>query len=47
MMLHGISIVKIERVCKDANNSDLNENFLGVFPSYKINKFTMFEKMIA
>ena len=44
-MSHGLSNVEIQRVSKDVKN-DLNENFLGVFPSDKINRFVMFEKMI-
>lgn len=44
-MSHGLSNVEIQRVFKDVKN-DLNENFLGVFPSDKINRFVMFEKMI-
>ena len=31
---------------KEINNKDINKNFLGVFPSDKINKFIMFEKMM-
>ena len=44
-MSHGLSSVEIQRVFEDVKN-DLNENFLGVFPSDKINRFVMFEKMI-
>ena len=36
-MTKGISNFEIERVFKEINNDDLNENFLGVFPSDKIN----------
>ena len=36
-MTKGISKFEIERVFKEINNDDLNENFLGVFPSDKIN----------
>ena len=32
---------------KKINNDDLNDNFLGVFPSDKINKFIMFERMMS
>ena len=42
----GISDEEIERVFKDVNHSDLSENFLGVFPSDKISKFVMFEKIM-
>ena len=36
-MTKDISNFKIEGVFKEINNDDLNENFLGVFPSDKIN----------
>ena len=31
-----------EKAFKEINNEDINENFLGAFPSDKINKFNMF-----
>ena len=37
---------EIGKVFKETNNDDLNKDFLGVFPSDKINKFVMFEKMM-
>ena len=45
-MSRGISHVEIEKTFKDANNSHLNKNFLGVFPSDKISRFVMLEKMM-
>ena len=36
-MTKGISNFETEPVFKEINNDDLNENFLGVFPSDKIN----------
>ena len=42
----NVLINKIEKLFKEINNDDLNENFLGVYPPDKINKFIMFEKMI-
>ena len=45
-MRKGISNFEIERVFKEINNDDLNENFLDVFPTNKINKFVMFERMM-
>ena len=45
-MSRDISNFEIEKVFKEINNEDNNENFLGVFPSDKINKFIMFEKMM-
>ena len=44
-MSKGISNIEIIKLFKEINN-DLNENFLGVYPSDKINKFIMFEKMM-
>ena len=45
-MTKGISNFETERVFKEINNDDLNKTFLGVFPSDKINKFIMFERMM-
>ena len=42
----GTSNVEIGKIFSDVNYGDLNENFLGVFPSNEINKFISFEKMI-
>ena len=46
-MSQGIFNFEIEKVFKEINNDDLNKNYLGVFPSDKINKFAMFEKKDA
>ena len=45
-MTKGISNFQMECVFKEINNDDLNENFLGIFPCDKINKFIMFERMM-
>ena len=45
-MSRGISNFEIEKVFKEINNEDINKNFLGVFPSDKINKFIMFKKLM-
>ena len=45
-MSKGISNIEIKKLFKEINNDDLRENFLGVYPSNKINKFIMFEKMM-
>ena len=45
-MSRGISNFEIEKVFKEINNEDINENFLRVFPSDKMIKFIMFEKMM-
>ena len=41
-MSKGISNIEIEKLFKEINKNDLNENFLSVHPSDKINKFIMF-----
>ena len=46
-MSQGISNFEIERLFKEINNKDLNENILRVSPSDRINKFIMFEKMMS
>ena len=43
-MSKGISNFEIEKVFKEINNDDINENLIDIFPSDKINKFIMFEK---
>ena len=43
-MSKGISNIEIKNLFKQINNDDLSENFLGVYPSDKINKFIRFEK---
>ena len=45
-MSRGISNFEIENIFKDINSEDIDDNFLNVFPSNKINKFLVFEKMI-
>ena len=45
-MSRGTSNFETEKVFNEINNEDINKNFLGVFPSDKINKFIMFEKMM-
>ena len=45
-MSKGISNIEIKNLFKQINNDDLSENFLGVYPSDKINKFIRFEKMM-
>ena len=40
----GISNFEIEKIVKEINISDFNENLIGVFPSDKINKFIIFKK---
>ena len=44
-MSRGTSNFDTEKVFKEINYEHINKNFLGAFPSDKINKFIMFEKM--
>ena len=46
-MSRGTSNFETEKVFKEINNEHINKNFLGAFPSDKINKFIMFEKMMC
>ena len=45
-MSREITNFEIEIIFKEMNNADINDNFLVVFPSDKIKKFVMFEKMM-
>ena len=42
--MEGLTNFDIEEIFNKANNSDLLQNFLGVFPSGKMNKFLDFKK---
>ena len=44
--MEGLSNFDIEEIFNMANNSDLLQNFVGVFPSDKMNKFLDFKKMM-
>ena len=46
-MIKGISNVETERIFNEIDDVDLNDNFLGVFPSKKIKKFISFKKMMV
>ena len=37
---------EIERIFKNFNSNDLNDNFLGIYPFCKINKFIEFGRMM-
>ena len=43
-MQQGMSNFEIERVFNELNSEDLNDNFFGVCPSDKINKFIVFNR---
>ena len=44
--MEGLSNFDIAEIFNKANNSDLLQNFVDVFPSDKINKFLDFKKMM-
>ena len=44
--MEGLRNFDIEEIFNKANNSDLLQNFVGVFPSDKMNKFLDFKKMM-
>ena len=44
--MEGLSNFDIEEIFNKTNNSDLLQNFVGVFPSDKMNKFLDFKKMM-
>ena len=44
--MEGLSHFDIEEIFNRADNSNLLQNFVGVFPSSKMNKFLDFKKMM-
>ena len=44
--MEGLSNFDIEEIFNKANNNDLLQNFVDVFPSDKMNKFLGFKKMM-
>ena len=46
-MSKGISNVQIENAIKDIEVDDLNDNFVGVFPSNYMNKFINHSTMVS
>ena len=46
-MSKDISNIDINRIFNKLNNEDINLNFIGVFPSVKINKFVSFDRMMT
>ena len=45
-MSKSVYNIKIEKLFKEINNDDLHKNFLGVYPSDKVNKSIIFERMM-
>ena len=46
-MSEGISNVQIEEAFKNIDDSDINNNFVGAFPSNHMNKFISHKLMIS
>ena len=46
MISKGISNVQIENVTRSSGDEDLNDNFVGVFPSSHMNRFINHAGMI-
>ena len=46
-MSNGISNFQIEEAFKNIEDKDINDNFVGVFPSNYMNKFIDHESMIS
>ena len=38
-MTKGISNLQIEKAFKELNDQDIDENFVGVFPANRLNRF--------
>ena len=45
-MTKGISNLQIENVFKELNDQDIDENFVGVFPANRMNRFIDYETKI-
>ena len=45
-MSKSIYNIATEKLFKEINNYDLNENFFGVYPFDKVNEFIIFERMM-
>ena len=46
-MAKGISNFQIENALQNINDEDINDNFVGVFPSNHVNKFINHAAMIS
>ena len=46
-MSKGISNFQIEKALKDIDDSDINYNFVGVFPANHMNRFIDYKTMIS
>ena len=46
-MTNGISNLQIEKALKELNDQFIEENFVGMFPADKMNKFIDYKTMIS
>ena len=46
-MTKGISNLQIEKAFKELNDQDIDENFVGVFPANRMNRFIDYKTMIS
>ena len=46
-MTKGISNLQIEKAFKELNEQDIDENFVGVFPANRMNKFIDYKILIS
>ena len=46
-MSKGISNLQIEKAFKELNDQDIDENFVGVFPTNHMNRFIDYKTMIS
>ena len=46
-MAKGVSNFEIENILKNMNDDDIDDNFIGVFPSNHVNKFIDHAAMIS
>ena len=46
-MTKGISSLQIEKAFKELNKQNIDENFLGVFPANRLNKFIDYKTIIS
>ena len=46
-MSKGISNIQIEKAFKELNDQDIDENFVGAFPTNHMNRFIDYKTMIS
>ena len=45
-MSRGISSVQIEKTFEKLNDEDINDNFVGVFPANRMNRFIIYKTVM-